>query len=66
MKKLNPNKITKLGIKNMSIIFKDEISKNILAYTIDGYNYMKLRDLANMLDFKVEYNENNNSIYINF
>jgi len=64
MKILNSNKVTKTGIKNSSSIFVDEISRNILAYTIDGYNYMKLRDLGNVLNFEVEYNENNNSVYI--
>lgn len=64
MKILNSNKVTKTGIKNTSIIFVDEISRNILAYTIDGYNYMKLRDLGNVLNFEVEYNENTNSVNI--
>lgn len=65
MKILNSNKNLKMGIKNSSIIFVDDISKNILAYTIDGYNYMKLRDLAKILVFDIQYDEKNNSVLIN-
>jgi len=30
---------------------------NVVAYNIDGYNYLRLRDIATLLDFAVNYDE---------
>jgi len=51
-------------VKSTSKILLNGIEKSITAYTIDGYNYFKLRDLAELIPFDVEWDGVNNSILI--
>jgi hypothetical protein len=37
----------------------------VAAYNIDGYNYLRLRDMAIMLDFGVDYDETTGNITLN-
>ena len=48
---------------NMSITV-DGISVKPSAYTINGYNYFKLRDLGKLLDFKVDWDAETSSMVI--
>jgi argonaute-like protein implicated in RNA metabolism and viral defense len=38
---------------NSSVIYMDGQKENMIAYTINGNNYFKLRDIAALLDFGV-------------
>jgi hypothetical protein len=42
----------------------DSNTRSIEAYNINGYNYYKLRDIANVIDFRVWFNDDNNTVYI--
>lgn len=46
-------------------IFVDDKEIKIDGYNIDGNNYFKLRDLAAVLDFMVDYDNKNNCVIIN-
>jgi len=59
----NPRK-SYTAVKSTSKILLDGIEKSITAYTIDGYNYFKLRDLAELIPFDVEWDGDNNRIHI--
>ena len=55
----------KKAIYSSVSIYKDSIRIHLDAYTIDGNNYFKLRDIAKLFDFGVDWDENTNSININ-
>ena len=55
---------TKDAIKCTSTILKDGKSVDLKAYTINGNNYFKLRDLGSSFDFDVSWNSKENSIVI--
>ncbi len=46
---------TKKALESPQVIFKDEEPLKVSIYSIDGNNYLKLRDLANVLNFSVKY-----------
>lgn len=46
---------TKAAIPNTSKILLDDKEIKLTAYTIDGYNYFKLRDIASTFDFYVDW-----------
>ncbi|MGO3751862.1 MAG: DUF1343 domain-containing protein [Peptoniphilaceae bacterium] len=61
----NTNKYAIYKNIEFEIIKEYKITKSyIKAYNIDGYNYFKLRDLSNILEFSVSYNKLNNSAEI--
>lgn len=47
-----------------SKILVDGIEQSITAYTVDGSNYFKLRDLGKLIPFDVEWDGDNNRILI--
>ena len=47
-----------------STIYKDGVSVNLTAYTINGNNYFKLRDLGKAFNFSVTWDSANNAIVI--
>ena len=47
-----------------SVVHIDGVKVDLTAYNIDGNNYFKLRDLAQALDFAVEWNGAENRIYV--
>lgn len=46
-------------------IFIDGKEIKLNGYNIDGNNYFKLRDLASVLDFKIDYDNENKTVIIN-
>lgn len=50
--------------QSTSKVIVDGIEQTITAYTIDGSNYFKLRDLGNLIPFDVEWDGDNNKILI--
>jgi len=46
---------TKTAVPNTSSILLDGKEERLTAYTIDGYNYFKLRDIASTFDFFVDW-----------
>ncbi|MCL2164551.1 MAG: copper amine oxidase N-terminal domain-containing protein [Oscillospiraceae bacterium] len=48
-----------------SRIFLDGDEIQLTAYNIDGYNYFKLRDLGQAINFGVDWDESQNAIVIN-
>ncbi len=55
----------KTAISNASTIYKDGIEVDLTAYTIEGNNYFKLRDLGKAFDFNVSWDNASKSIIIN-
>ena len=49
---------------NTSAIYKDGVKADLTAYTINGNNYFKLRDLGQAFDFNVAWDGANNCITI--
>lgn len=47
-----------------SAVYINGVKVDLTAYNIDGNNYFKLRDLAQALDFAVEWNSVENRIYV--
>lgn len=43
------------GIENKSLIYKDGGISSLKSYTINGYNYFKLRDLGSDFNFGIEF-----------
>ncbi len=41
--------------------YVDDVYKSVYVYNIGGYNYFKLRDLGDALEFEVDYNETTNT-----
>lgn len=46
------------------IFFWNEEKIELTAYNIDGYNYVRLRDIANVFGESVYYDEETNSVYL--
>ena len=46
------------------IFFWNEEKIELMAYNIDGYNYVRLRDAANVFGESVYYDEETNSVYL--
>ncbi len=57
-------KTQKVGVPTTSEIYIDGVKANLTAYNIDGNNYFKLRDLAQALDFEVNWDPAYNMIYV--
>lgn len=55
---------TKNAVPCTSAMFKDGSTVTLTAYTINGNNYFKLRDLGNSFGFGVEWNATHNSVVI--
>ncbi|WP_143436014.1 hypothetical protein [Intestinibacillus massiliensis] len=55
----------KNAIANTSAIYKDGVVVELTAYTINGNNYFKLRDLGQSFDFNVSWDGINNCIVVN-
>ena len=47
-----------------STVIKDGQKIDVSAYNINGNNYFKLRDIGKEIDFKVDYNEQTNSVLV--
>ncbi|MGI5892760.1 MAG: hypothetical protein ACOX7H_08580 [Bacillota bacterium] len=56
---------TRKALLNTSKVYCDGKEIDIKAYTINGYNYFKLRDLGCLFDFGVVWDGATNSIHIN-
>lgn len=54
----------KTAVLSTSTILLNGKPLKLTAYTIGGYNYFKLRDLASALDFSVEWDGYNNTVVI--
>lgn len=55
----------KQAVLNKSIIYKDGEKISLDAYTIDGNNYFKLRDIGILFDFEVAWDQNLKTIIVN-
>lgn len=53
------------AVLNKSIIYKDGEKISLDAYTIDGNNYFKLRDIGVLFDFEVAWDQNLKTILVN-
>lgn len=60
----NPNATEKQAGLTSSNIYINDILTPFTAYTIDGYNYFKLRDIGGKFDFGVIWDGSKNSIKI--
>lgn len=56
--------VSKQSTLSTSTIYKDGIVVKLTAYTINGNNYFKLRDLGKVFDFSVTWDSTNNAIVI--
>jgi hypothetical protein len=54
----------KTSVPNTSIILKDGVQVYLEAYTIDGSNYFKLRDIAQSFNIGVTWNQESKTIVI--
>ncbi len=54
----------KTASPNTSTVLLDGKEIKLTAYTIDGFNYFKLRDLGRIFDFYVEWDGNSNTVVI--
>ena len=54
----------KLGIPTTSAIYLDGNAVSFTAYTIDGNNYFKLRDIGEAFDFEVDWDGSRNAILL--
>ncbi len=52
------------ALPSVSEVLVDGQYESITAYNIDGYNYFKLRDLGNLVDFGVAWDGSTNSIFL--
>lgn len=55
----------KNAVLNTSTVYKDGVVVELTAYTINGNNYFKLRDLGQSFDFNVSWDGANNCIVVN-
>lgn len=62
--KVSPNPSIEQGVLSTSTIYLDGKEVDLTAYTINGNNYFKLRDLADALDFGVTWDGSLNTIRI--
>lgn len=62
--KVSPNPSVEQGVLSTSTIYLDGKEVDLTAYTINGNNYFKLRDLADALDFGVTWDGSLNTIRI--
>ncbi len=62
---LSTSSSMKAPVLSNSKVYIDGKEANLTAYRIDGYNYFKLRDIGNAIDFDVVYDEMAKSIIIN-
>ncbi len=53
------------AVKNTATIYIDGKQVNLMAYLISGFNYFKLRDIAERINFGVGWNEDNKTVTIN-
>ncbi len=65
LKVLNINKENKKVIPSKQSVYYNNYPIELIKYNIDGYNYVKLRDILKLHDVEVIYNEENTNIYIN-
>jgi len=56
--------IVKKAVSSNSTIYKDDTKINLTAYTINGNNYFKLRDLGQSFNFGVTWDQENNAVVI--
>lgn len=56
--------LEKTALLNISKIYKDGAEVSLTAYTIEGNNYFKLRDIAKAFDFCVTWDDINSTIGI--
>jgi len=56
--------LTKSAVLNSSAIYKNGVQVNLTAYTINGNNYFKLRDIGQAFDFGVTWDGMANTIRI--
>lgn len=54
----------KNAVLNTSTVYKDGVVVELTAYTINGNNYFKLRDLGQSFDFNVSWDGANNCIVV--
>lgn len=62
MLKSNPNFEEKEAIQTQASLFVNGNKKDLIAYEIDGYNYFKLRDILEIIDCGVIYDDNTQNI----
>jgi len=53
-----------VAIDSTQSIYLDDDKVTLQAYSVLDYNYCKLRDVAELLDFAVDWNENTNTVNI--
>ena len=53
------------ALKSKQTVMLDGEKVNITAYNIDGYNYFRLRDLAGILDFGIDFDNASGKITLN-
>jgi len=53
-----------IAVPNASTILLDNKEIKLTSYTIEGYNYFKLRDLANIFNFYVGWDSRSNTVLI--
>ncbi|MCQ5128801.1 leucine-rich repeat protein [Butyricicoccus faecihominis] len=56
--------VTKECVLNSSPIYKDGVQVSLTAYTINGNNYFKLRDLGEAFNFDVSWDAGQNAVVI--
>jgi len=61
---VSANLVAKSAVPNPSKIYLDGKEVQLTAYTIDGSNYFKLRDIAEVLDFAVTWDDASSTIGI--
>ncbi|MBE5821767.1 MAG: hypothetical protein E7311_04170 [Clostridiales bacterium] len=65
LKILNPNKENKKAIPSKQSMYYNGYQIELIKYNIDGYNYIKLRDILELHDVEVVYDEETRNVYIN-
>lgn len=45
-------------------VYVDSVKTNLEAYSINGNNYVKLREIGKVVDFSVQYNKEKNAVEI--
>ena len=52
------------AVPNTAALYLDDSKLSITAYNIKGYNYFKLRDIASLIDFSVDWSQESQTISI--